>query len=181
MIEMDGYLGSALVVVSMLMSSVIELRVINTIGSGIFTAYALMIYSYPTALMNGFLIGLIVYNLIRLTQKDRSYDLVEGAQGEGRLRYLLDYYREDIGHTFRIFRQAAGQTEPILSAATGIRRMCCWGLTMAKELCEYCWITPRPPTGTAPSEPICISSRPLRGFIPWPSRERKPRPRGISN
>ena len=43
MIEMVGYLGSALVVASMLMSSVIKLRVINTVGSGIFAAYALMI------------------------------------------------------------------------------------------------------------------------------------------
>ena len=40
MIELIGYLGSALVVASMLMSSVVKLRVINTIGSGIFAAYA---------------------------------------------------------------------------------------------------------------------------------------------
>ena len=96
MIELIGYLGSALVVVSMLMSSVVKLRVINTIGSGIFAAYALMIHSYPTALMNGFLIGINLYNLFKLTRKERSYDLVEGAEGEGLLRYLLDYYREDI-------------------------------------------------------------------------------------
>ena len=51
-IEMVGYLGSVLVVVSMLMSSVIKLRVINTVGSGIFAVYALIIHSYPTALMN---------------------------------------------------------------------------------------------------------------------------------
>ena len=42
MIEMIGYLGSILVLISMLMSSVIKLRVINTIGSGIFCVYALM-------------------------------------------------------------------------------------------------------------------------------------------
>ena len=48
MIELVGYLGSALVVASMLMSSVVKLRVINTLGSGIFAVYALMIHSYPT-------------------------------------------------------------------------------------------------------------------------------------
>ncbi len=108
MIEMIGYLGSALVVVSMLMSSVVKLRVINTIGSGIFAAYALMIHSYPTALMNGFLIGINVYNLIKLTQIDRNYDLVEGAQGESLLRYLLDYYREDIRTYFPDFSAGNG-------------------------------------------------------------------------
>ena len=83
MVEMIGYLGSILVVVSMLMSSVVKLRVINTIGSGIFAAYALMIRSYPTALMNACLVGINVYNLVRLNQKDRAYD-------------LLNHYREDI-------------------------------------------------------------------------------------
>lgn len=47
MIEMIGYLGSALAVVTMLMPPVIRLRVLNTTGSGIFAAYALMIHSCP--------------------------------------------------------------------------------------------------------------------------------------
>ena len=69
MIELIGYLGSALVVVSMLMSSVVKLRVINTIGSGIFAAYALMIHSYPTALMNICLVGINIYNLLKLRDR----------------------------------------------------------------------------------------------------------------
>ena len=72
MIEMIGYLGSILVLVSMLMSSVVKLRVINTIGSGIFAAYALMIHSYPTALMNGALVGINIYNLVKLNQRDQA-------------------------------------------------------------------------------------------------------------
>ena len=51
-IELIGYLGSALVVVSMLMTSVVRLRIVNTVGSVIFMCYALVIGSYPTALMN---------------------------------------------------------------------------------------------------------------------------------
>lgn len=119
MIEMIGYLGSALVVVSMLMSSVVKLRVINTIGSGIFAAYALMIHSYPTALMNGFLIGINVYNLVKLTQKNRSYDLVEGTQGEGLLRYLLDYYREDIRTYFPDFSADSGADRVYIVCCNG--------------------------------------------------------------
>lgn len=103
MIELVGYLGSALVVASMLMSSVVKLRVINTIGSGIFAVYALIIHSYPTALMNVCLVGINVYNLVRLTQKDKSYDLVDCAPGEGLLRYLLEHYRADIQLYFPAF------------------------------------------------------------------------------
>mgnify|MGYP002516024842 FL=1 len=119
MIELIGYLGSALVVVSMLMSSVVKLRVINTIGSGIFAAYALMIHSYPTALMNGFLIGINLYNLFKLTRKERSYDLVEGAEGEGLLRYLLDYYREDIRLYFPDFSADSGANRVYLVCCNG--------------------------------------------------------------
>ena len=108
MIEMIGYLGSALVVASMLMSSVVKLRVINTIGSGIFAAYALIIHSYPTALMNVCLVGINIYNLVKLNRKDQSYDLVEGAQGEALLRYLLDYYGKDIRTYFPGFSPDSG-------------------------------------------------------------------------
>ena len=103
MIEMLGYMGSALVVASMLMSSVVKLRVINTIGSGIFAVYALIIHSYPTALMNVCLVAINVCNLVRLSRKDQSYDLVDGAGEEGLLGYLLDYYRADIQTYFPDF------------------------------------------------------------------------------
>ena len=56
LLELVGYVGSGLVIVSMLMTSVARLRVINMIGSAIFTVYALLIHSYPTALMNLFLV-----------------------------------------------------------------------------------------------------------------------------
>ena len=65
-IEIAGYVGSTLVVVSMLMSSVVKLRVINTIGSVISATYALIIHSYPLALMNICLIIINVYNLMKL-------------------------------------------------------------------------------------------------------------------
>ena len=42
-IEIFGYIGSALVVVSMLMTSVVKLRVINTVGSLISGTYAFSI------------------------------------------------------------------------------------------------------------------------------------------
>ena len=65
-IELFGYLGSTLVVVSMLMASVVKLRVINTAGSVISATYALIIGSYRLVLMNTCLIVINVYNLYKL-------------------------------------------------------------------------------------------------------------------
>lgn len=111
MIEMIGYLGSVLVVVSMLMSSVVKLRVINTIGSGIFAAYAIMIHSYPTALMNVCLVCINIYNLVKLERKRQGYDLVEAAPGDSLLCYILDYYHKDIQKFFPDFSEDNGIAE----------------------------------------------------------------------
>ncbi len=95
-IEAFGYLGSALVVVSMLMTSVVRLRIINLTGSVIFAIYALIIQSYPTALMNFFLVGINIYHLAKLKGTKKTYDLIETAGKDGYLRFLVDSYREDI-------------------------------------------------------------------------------------
>ena len=120
LIELFGYLGSALVVVSMLMSSVIRLRVINTIGSVIFAIYALIIHSYPTALMNFFLVGINIYQLLRLRNHDKHYDLFEETTWDGYLAYFLNYYRSDIVNFFPMF-----SPDKLERAGTRVFCVCC--------------------------------------------------------
>ena len=96
MIEMIGYVGSALVLVSMLMTSVVKLRVINLIGSVIFAAYAVIIRSWPTAIMNICLAGINVWHLTKLLTTKKEYTLVSLAPGDAYLAYLLGRYGEDI-------------------------------------------------------------------------------------
>ncbi len=105
LIELTGYLGSILIAVSMLMSSVIKLRIINTVGSSIFAVYALIIHSYPTALMNFFLVAINVFNLVKLVKKDTSFDMIESSSDDGLLNYILDYYFEDIKKYFPEFQR----------------------------------------------------------------------------
>ena len=103
MIELFGYLGSALVVISMLMTSVVRLRIINLIGSIIFAIYALIIKSYPTAAMNFFLVGINIYHLLRLRNTEKHYDLVEVDPKDRYISYLLRYYGDDIAKFFPEF------------------------------------------------------------------------------
>ena len=100
-IELFGYLGSTLVVVSMLMSSVVKLRVINTIGSIISGTYALIIHSYPLALMNICLIVINCYNLAKLLKSEQQYDLVRVNADDGFLSYFIARYKEDIQNFFQ--------------------------------------------------------------------------------
>ena len=96
LIELIGYLGSALVVVSMLMTSVVKLRIVNTVGSAIFMGYALVIGSYPTAVMNFFLIAINVWHLIRLLRSHKEYDLIETRLGDSFVSYFLEKNLQDI-------------------------------------------------------------------------------------
>ena len=95
-IELIGYLGSALVLVSMLMTSVVRLRIINLTGSVIFSVYALIIRSYPTALMNIALAGINIFYLIRIFKEQKIYDAVKTDLSDGYISYLIERYRDDI-------------------------------------------------------------------------------------
>ena len=103
LIEIFGYIGSALVVVSMLMSSVVKLRLINTVGSIISGTYAIIVGAFPLVLMNACLIIINVYNLYKLLKTEQQYDLVEGEAGDAYLGYFLNRYNDDIKQYFPAF------------------------------------------------------------------------------
>ena len=96
LIEIFGYIGSVLVVVSMLMSSIVKLRIVNTIGSIVSGTYALIVGALPLVLMNGCLIVINVYNLFKLLKTKQVYDLVDAKADDAFVDYFLERYAEDI-------------------------------------------------------------------------------------
>ena len=102
-LETVGYIGSFLVVISMLMSSIVKLRVINTIGSVISGIYAVICGALPLALMNLCLIIINVINLVKLLGKKMPYTLVSGSPEDSLVKYFLDYYKDDIKVFFPAF------------------------------------------------------------------------------
>ena len=78
-LEIFGYIGSALVVVSLLMASVVKLRIINTLGSVISGTYALIIGSFPLALMNISLIIINLYYLYKLLKTKQQFEIVKAT------------------------------------------------------------------------------------------------------
>ena len=102
-IEIIGYIGSALVLVSMLMTSVVKLRIINLTGSVIFAGYALAIKSYPTAVMNICLAGINIYHLYRIFREEKDYTLIKTDVNDGYFSYLLNRSLKDIKYWFPEF------------------------------------------------------------------------------
>ena len=58
-----GYMGTALVLISMMMTSVTKLRCINIAGSLISMIYAIIVVAYPVVFLNA---GLIIINALQL-------------------------------------------------------------------------------------------------------------------
>jgi hypothetical protein len=98
-VELIGYLASGLIVLSLLMASVLKLRVINLVGATVFTAYGILIGSIPVALTNGAIVLIDVYYLVRML-RDRAreaYFEVVDVDAESRLlRRFVEFHRRDI-------------------------------------------------------------------------------------
>ncbi len=61
--EMLGYLASVLVALSLMMRSLNKLRLINLVGSLLFTVYGFIIGAYPVAVLNAFIVLVNIFYL----------------------------------------------------------------------------------------------------------------------
>ncbi len=113
-LELIGYTGSLLVIASMLMTSVVKLRIINTIGSVIFCGYALAIHSYPTAAMQVCLIIINGVNLYKLYNAKKEYSAVTVNSTDGFIIHFLNSYSSDIKNFFPEFTAPASSDKIIL-------------------------------------------------------------------
>lgn len=65
-IEWVGYVASIMIVISLIMTSVVSLRIVNTIGCILFVIYGLTTGAYPVAIANSLIVFINFYHLYRL-------------------------------------------------------------------------------------------------------------------
>ncbi len=65
-IEWIGYCASILIEISLTMTSIVPLRIINSIGCSLFVVYGIYVGVYPVAISNGVIIIINIYNLYKL-------------------------------------------------------------------------------------------------------------------
>lgn len=95
-LELFGYVASALIVLSVMMSSILRLRLINLIGAAMFAAYGFMIGAYPVAALNGFIVMVNGYYLLRMVRAREYFRLLKLKPESDYLGYFLEFYRKDI-------------------------------------------------------------------------------------
>ncbi len=71
-VEILGYAGIALVILSFLNRSMLKLRLLNTIGATIITLYTFLIDAWPLVLLNALLAGINGYHYVVLVREKNA-------------------------------------------------------------------------------------------------------------
>lgn len=118
-LEIVGWAGSLLVIVSLTQARVLRFRWLNLAGAVIATAYNTIIGIWPFAVMNGVIAIIDVYWLFRLHRERHDaqvYGVLEVPADDTVLRHLLDTHASDIARFHPAF-SAADPAEAVGSAA----------------------------------------------------------------
>ncbi|HEX8141231.1 MAG TPA: hypothetical protein VF553_01455 [Pyrinomonadaceae bacterium] len=94
--EVIGYVASALVAISLMMTSILRLRIINLVGSACFTAYGLLIGAYPVAVVNFLIVLINLYYLYDAFSTREYFKLLEVSAQSEYLQYFLRFYEKEI-------------------------------------------------------------------------------------
>jgi hypothetical protein len=103
--ELIGYAASLMVAVSLMMSSILRLRILNLIGAALFAVYGVLIGSVPVAVVNTFIVGVNIYFLVRLFGAKELFRLLEVAPDSAYLNYFLQLTGDDIRRYLPEFRE----------------------------------------------------------------------------
>jgi hypothetical protein len=95
-LELVGYFASALIAVSLMMTSILRLRLINLAGAALFAIYGLLIQAYPVAILNGLIVGVNGWHLIRMWRAKEFFQILPLKPESAYLPYFLEFYDKEI-------------------------------------------------------------------------------------
>jgi len=101
--EIIGYLASIIIAISLLMKSLIRLRIINGIGALVFVVYGILINAYPVAVMNAIIFVIDIYFLLQMLKRNDYFTIMEISPNSTYLTYFLNFHHEDIQNFFPDF------------------------------------------------------------------------------
>ena len=128
-VELIGYLGSILVAVSLMMRSLLRLRIINLVGALFFTTYGILLGAYPVAVLNGLIVCIDLYYLLQMWRQKDFFTFLEVSPKSEYLRAFVDFYKNGI---LEIIPSYTYKTEEDLLCFFVLRNMMPAGLFIAK-------------------------------------------------
>ncbi len=96
--EIVGWIGSGLVIASLMQRSILKLRLIGIGAAASFFVYGLLIGAYPLVIVNVVVVAVHLYFLRKLTRRQDEVFSVLKVYPESRyLAYFLEFYADEIG------------------------------------------------------------------------------------
>jgi hypothetical protein len=111
--EIIGYAASILVAISLLMSSLLKLRLINLAGAVCFVVYGLFIGAYPIAIVNLIIIGINLYYLYQIYSTKEYFTLLEINHDSEYLKSFLQFHAQEIQRFLPDFTYLPNETSLI--------------------------------------------------------------------
>jgi hypothetical protein len=94
--ELIGYVASALIAISLTMSSILKLRVLNLLGGLSFAVYGLLIGAFPVTVVNLLTASINAFHVTRLLRARELFKLLEVKPESDYLRHFIDFNLPDI-------------------------------------------------------------------------------------
>jgi hypothetical protein len=98
-----GYLATALLGLSLIVTKDIQFRWLNTFGCISFIIYGLFIGAIPVVLTNGILLAINGFYLYKIYQRSETFDIIECKGHEVLIGKFMDFYKQDITKYFPNF------------------------------------------------------------------------------
>ena len=103
-LELIGYAASGLIAVSLMMNSIVRLRILNMAGAATFAIYGLLIHAYPVTVLNSITVSVNAYHLIRMMRAKEYFQILKLRPDSDYLRYFLNFYRNEIARILPDFQ-----------------------------------------------------------------------------
>ncbi len=95
-LQVLGYVASVLVAASLMMKSLLRLRVINLFGAGLMATYGLLIHAWPVAVLNGTIVLVDLYYLNQMWRQRDYFKLLAIDHDSEYMRGFVNFHRDDI-------------------------------------------------------------------------------------
>ncbi len=103
-LQLLGYAASVLIATSLLMRSIVRLRILNLAGAATFSLYGFLIGAPPVAVLNLMTATINVVQLVRLQRRREIFRILQIRPNAPYLQYFLDFQADDIRRFFPSFR-----------------------------------------------------------------------------
>jgi len=130
LIEWIGYIASTIVLISLSLSSILRLRIVNLFGSILFSFYGFYIGSLPVGIMNLIIVFFNLYYLQKLFFQNDDFEIIESNNSQDYVQKFLVYFKKDIQKYFPDFKTQSNNNQLVLMV---MRNMNFAGLFIATE------------------------------------------------